>query len=103
MDSGYPRLAEVDSDGLRIALQGPVGLIAEAVLETLERTPPDLAADIAETGVVLVGGAAQLPGLDRAIGDGAGLPVVVPEEPDLCVVRGAAVLIGSANEDRVAS
>lgn len=102
LDSGYPRLAELDSDGVRIALQQPVGLIAEAVLETLERTPPDLAADIAETGVVLVGGAAHLPGLDRAVGDGAGLPAVVPEDPELCVVRGAAELMGVAALGRAA-
>jgi len=102
LDTGYPRLAEIDSDGVRIALQEPIGLIAEAVLETLERTPPDLAADIAETGVVLVGGCARLAGLDRAIGDCAGLPVVVPEDPELCVVRGAAGLLGAQIEERVA-
>lgn len=103
LDTGYPRLAELDTEGVRLALQAPVGLLAEAVLDTLERTPPDLAADIAETGVVLVGGTAQLPGLDRAIGDSAGLPVVVPEDPDLCVVQGAWDLLDVGEASRIAS
>jgi rod shape-determining protein MreB len=96
LDSGYPRAMELDANEVRIALQEPVQQLAEAVLHTLERTPPDLAADVAETGVVLTGGVAVLSGLDRAISRMAGLPVIVAEEPQLAVVRGAAEWVGRA-------
>lgn len=88
-DSGYPRAVEIDSDEVRAALQEPVGLIAESILASLERTPPDLAADVSETGIVLTGGVAQMNGLDRVVSHSAGLPVIVAEEPTLSVVLGA--------------
>lgn len=103
LDSGFPRLAEIDTEGVRMALQAPVSALAEAVLGTLERTPPDLASDIAETGVVLVGGTAHLAGLDHALGDRAGLPVVVADQPERCVVQGAWDLLDVGESSRIAS
>ncbi len=98
--TGYPRAAELESTEVHTAMQEPINLIGEALLATLERTPPDLAADIADTGVVLVGGLANLPGIDRALCDRAGLPIIVAEEPTLAVVHGAAMMVGSPAEAR---
>jgi len=103
IDSGYPRALELDANELRMALQGPVQQIAEAVLQSLERSPPDLAADVADTGVVLVGGVAALSGLDRAISRMAGLPVIVPDDPHLVVVRGAAEWVGRSQRKKAAA
>ena len=89
LESGWPRAVDLDSNEVRIALQTPVHRLGEAVLATLERTPPDLAADVASMGIVMVGGAARLPGLARALSTTAGLPVVVPDEPEHAVVSGA--------------
>ena len=103
LESGWPRAVDIDSNEVRIALQEPVHKISEAVLTTLERTPPDLAADVASMGIVMVGGVAQLPGLDRAVSATAGLPVVVPEDPESAVVRGAVELVEQPGQRVVAS
>ena len=93
VDTGYPGSATVDSDLVQSALAEPVRLICEAVLATLEHTPPDLAADVAGTGIVLVGGCAAIDGLDVAIGDATGMPVVLAEDPAHVAVRGALSLL----------
>ena len=62
-------------------------------MSSMEHTPPDLAADIAGTGIVLTGGLAQLDGLDRAIGHATGLPVVSAEGPECATVRGASMAL----------
>jgi rod shape-determining protein MreB len=74
---------------VRTAIAAPVGRIVEAVHDTLERTPPELAADVAAGGLVLVGGGALLRGLDRLLASQTGLPVSVAEETLTCVARGA--------------
>lgn len=96
----YPRAVELSSTEVHLALREPINLIGEALLATLERTPPDLAADVADTGVVVVGGLAHMPGIDRALCDRAGLPVIAAEEPTLAVVRGAAMMVGVSSETR---
>jgi rod shape-determining protein MreB len=93
LDSGFPRSVEVAQLDVGAALQVAVQLIIDAVVASMEHTPPDLAADIAGTGIVLTGGGAQLMGLDRAIGHATGLAVVVTEEPASCTVRGAALAL----------
>ncbi len=82
---GIPKEIEIDSDEIREALAEPVQLIVEAVLSTLERTPPELAADIVDKGIVLAGGGAMLRGLPELLADRTGLPVVVCDDP-LCAV-----------------
>ena len=82
---GIPKEITIDSGEIREALAEPVELIVEAVLLTLERTPPELAADIVDKGIVLAGGGAMLRGLDRLLSERTGLPVVVCDDP-LCAV-----------------
>jgi rod shape-determining protein MreB len=88
---------------VREALREPVTAIVEAVRACLEQTPPELAADIVDKGIVLTGGGALLAGLDRLINRETDLPISVSDDPLTCVVRGAGlVLDDSAFLDRVA-
>ena len=97
LPTGWPRALAVDSHDLRSSIHDLVRQIADAALEALERVPPDLAADIAETGIVLTGGLAGQPGVDVAVGELTGLPVVVPEAPSHAVVIGCATAIGQGS------
>ncbi len=93
LSSGFPRARELDPAQVAAAILDPVRQLGEAVLGCLERIAPDLAADVAETGVVLTGGAAAMEGLDHALGMATGLPVVVAEAPEMATVRGAAAVL----------
>lgn len=101
--SGLPRAVEIGAGEVNEALREPVQLIIDAVLASLEHTPPDLASDIAETGIVLIGGGARLRGLDRVLSEATGLPVVVPEDPESAVVSGAGAMLDDAALLRAAS
>jgi rod shape-determining protein MreB len=93
--AAVPRALTVTSSEIREALSEPINGIVEAVKVTLERTPPELAADIADRGIVLVGGGALLKNLDALLGEETGLPVFLAEDPLSVVVIGA----GKALED----
>ncbi|MAY80986.1 MAG: rod shape-determining protein [Deltaproteobacteria bacterium] len=93
LDTGFPRAVEIAQVDVGAALQVAVQLIVDAVIASMEHTPPDLASDIAGTGIVLTGGGAKLSGLDRAIGHATGLAVVIAEEPTSSTVRGAALAL----------
>jgi len=86
---GVPKTIVVTDEEVREALREPVMTIVETVRTCLERTPPELAADIVETGVMLTGGGALLRGLDRLLQNLTQLPVRVAEDPLTCAVRGA--------------
>ncbi|MEW5848781.1 MAG: rod shape-determining protein [Myxococcota bacterium] len=79
--AGVPRMVQVTSDEIREALQEPVNVIVETVRNALERTPPELAADIAERGICLTGGGAQLRMLDRVLAQDTGVAVRLAEDP----------------------
>ncbi|OGT59304.1 MAG: rod shape-determining protein [Gammaproteobacteria bacterium RIFCSPHIGHO2_12_FULL_42_10] len=85
---GVPRSFTLNSNEILEALQEPLSGIVGAVRAALEQTPPELASDIAERGMVLTGGGALLPGLDLLLSEETGLPVVVAEDPLTCVARG---------------
>jgi rod shape-determining protein MreB and related proteins len=85
---GVPRSFTLNSDEIRDALEDPVDAIIRAVRMALEQSPPELAADIAESGIVLTGGGALLRDLDRRLADETGLPVLVADDPLTCVARG---------------
>jgi rod shape-determining protein MreB len=87
--AGIPKTVEITSEEVREALSNPLTSIVEAIKQTLERTPPELAADIVDNGIVLTGGGALLGGLDTLISDATGLPVSVAEDPLTCVVLGS--------------
>ncbi|HEX2045661.1 MAG TPA: rod shape-determining protein [Gaiellaceae bacterium] len=87
--TGLLRRIEVTAEEVRWALEGPIVRIVDAVKETLERTPPELAADAVDRGIVLVGGGALLRGMDRRISAETELPVHVAESPLVCVAVGA--------------
>jgi len=70
------------------ALQEPLSTIVQSVKSALEHAPPELASDVAESGIVLTGGGALLRGIDRLISEETGLPVIVAEDPLTCVARG---------------
>ncbi|PLX81831.1 MAG: rod shape-determining protein [Desulfuromonas sp.] len=87
--SGIPKTMEIDSNEVRDALTETVNAVVEAVRIALERTPPELAADIVDKGIVLAGGGANLRNLDVLLREETGLPVVIAEDPLSCVVLGS--------------
>lgn len=86
--SGLPKTVRIDSAGIRDAMQEPVSRIVNAVRRALEMTPPELASDILERGIVLTGGGALIRGLDQLLMEETGLPVRRDEDPLTSVVRG---------------
>jgi len=83
-----PRNVDITSDEIREALNEPVTAIVDAVRVALERTPPELAADIVDKGIVLAGGGALLRNLDLLLREETHLPIMVAENPMSCVVLG---------------
>jgi rod shape-determining protein MreB and related proteins len=86
---GIPRSFTISSNEILEALNEPLNQIVSAVKSALEQTPPELAADIAEKGMVITGGGALLRDIDRLLMEETGLPVIVAEDPLTCVVRGS--------------
>ncbi|MCK5913295.1 MAG: rod shape-determining protein, partial [Desulfuromusa sp.] len=84
---------EISSDEIREAMMETINTIIEAVRIALERTPPELAADIVDKGIVLAGGGAGLKNLDILLQQETGLPVVVAEDPLSCVVLGSGQIL----------
>jgi len=87
--AGIPKTIEISSEEVREAMTEPINTIVEAIKQTLERTPPELAADIVDNGIMLTGGGALLGGLDVLIREETGLPVTVADDPLCCVVLGS--------------
>jgi rod shape-determining protein MreB len=85
---GVPRGFTLNSEEILEALQESLAAIVQAVKGALEQSPPELASDIAERGIVLTGGGSLLRGLDRLLSEETGLPVIVAEDPLTCVARG---------------
>jgi rod shape-determining protein MreB len=86
--AGVPKTMEINSEDVREALVEPVNAIVEAAKIALERTPPELAADIADKGIVLTGGGALLANLDVLLREETGLPIMLAEDPFTAVVMG---------------
>jgi rod shape-determining protein MreB and related proteins len=92
--NGLPKTVKITSEEVREALSEPVQAIVEAVKSVLEKTPPELAADIIDRGVILTGGGALLRGLDSLLGEVTGIPVIVADDPLSCVVIGTGQRVG---------
>ncbi len=91
--SGIPKSITITGADLREALADPTAAIVEAAKSVLERTPPELSADLAERGIVLGGGGASLAGLDLVLREETGIPVFVAENPLLAVVTGVGMVL----------
>ncbi len=91
--SGIPKTFTINEDEIMEALQEPVNIIIETIKAALENTPPELAADIVDRGIVLAGGGALLSGLDVLIRESTGLPVSVAEDPLTAVVKGVGKML----------
>ena len=102
LKQGLPRKVVVTSEEIREALQEPVRGIVETVKSTLESTPPELAADLVDSGVVMAGGGSLLRGLDRVIAEEINLPVRVAEDPLTAVARGTGVFLEKIKDLKVA-
>ena len=87
--SGIPKTVRVHSSEIREAVQEPIQQIVDAVRRALEITPPELASDIVDRGIIMTGGGALIRGLDILLAQETGLPIHVDEDPLTCVVRGA--------------
>ncbi|NOY39349.1 MAG: rod shape-determining protein [Nitrospirae bacterium] len=93
MVSGIPKTITINEEEIREALQEPVTIILDTIKVALENTPPELAADIVDTGIVLAGGGALLRGLDLLIKEETKLPVIVADDPLTAVVRGVGKML----------
>jgi rod shape-determining protein MreB len=91
--SGLPKAVQISSSEIREALADNVQIIVDAVKETLERTPPELAADIAQSGILLAGGGVLLQGFAERIAEETGMPTTLAESPLTCVVIGSGMAL----------
>lgn len=98
--SGIPKTVSVHSQEVRECIQEPIQSIVEAVRRSLEITPPELASDIVDRGIVMTGGGALIRGLDRLLQHETNLPIHVDDEPLTCVVRGAGRILDDVQKYR---
>lgn len=91
--TGLPRPVRLCTDELLGAFEEPLGVILQGIKQVLQRTPPELAGDIIDKGIILSGGGALLDGLARYLSRGTGIPVYLAEEPLACVVKGTAFVL----------
>ncbi len=91
--SGIPKILAIDSEEVREAISEQIDAIVETVKNALEQTPPELAADIVDRGIVLTGGGALLKNLDRLLREETGLPVTVADDPLSTVARGSGMAL----------
>jgi len=87
--TGLPKTIVVSTEEIREAIEEPVSAIVDAVKVTLDKTPPELAADIMEKGIVITGGGAMLHGLDARLADETGMPIIIAKNPLHSVVIGS--------------
>lgn len=90
---GIPKTVKIQSEEIREALQEPVTSIVQGVKQSLEMTPPELAADIVDKGIVMTGGGSLLRGLDSLLREETNLPINVVEDPLTCVVLGTGMIL----------
>ncbi|MDX8413478.1 MAG: rod shape-determining protein [Mariprofundales bacterium] len=99
--NGVPKNLLLDASEILEAISEPVNAIVEGIRVCLERTPPELAADIVDTGIMLTGGGALLRGLDQLLRDETGLPITIAENPLDCVVLGSGMVLEELERMRV--
>ena len=87
--TGLPTAIQLRSDEVRAAISGPLREVLQAIRDTLEQTPPELASDIARDGILLAGGGTLIRGFDELVADETGMPVYRAESPLTCVAVGS--------------
>ena len=100
MMSGLPRTITIHSEEIEQALRESIYVIVQAAKNVLEKTPPELSADIIDRGVILTGGGALLHGLDQLLAEELKVPVFLAEEPMSCVAKGTGIML--ENIDKIA-
>jgi rod shape-determining protein MreB len=98
--SGIPKVVRVHSSEIREAIQEPIQQIVDAVRRALEITPPELASDIVDRGIVMAGGGSLIRGLDVLLSQETSLPIRVDEDPLTCVVRGTGRILDDPDKYR---
>lgn len=91
--AGLPKTVTITSEEIRESLQEPLRAILEVIKISLERTPPELAADLIDHGIVMAGGGSLLRGLDKLISEETGLPVHITDDPVTAVANGTGVVL----------
>jgi rod shape-determining protein MreB len=95
---GVPKTVLLEDAEIREAMQEPINVIVESVRRAFEKTPPELAADIAENGLVLAGGGALIRGLDKLLEEEMNIKVIVADDPLTSVVMGAGMALENMRE-----
>lgn len=96
--SGIPKTVKLTSHEVREAIQEPLSMITETIRLTLEKTPPELAADIVNNGIYMAGGGSLLRGIDTLVREETNLPVTISDEPNKVVVIGAGKILDDLNK-----
>ncbi|MFC0013796.1 MULTISPECIES: rod shape-determining protein [Allobacillus] len=96
--SGLPRTITVNSTEIEEALREPVSMITQAAKSVLEKTPPELSADIIDRGVIITGGGALLHGLDQLMAEELKVPVFISEDPMSAVAKGTGIMLGNIDK-----
>ncbi|AXE77771.1 rod shape-determining protein [Streptomyces atratus] len=99
--TGLARSVQVDTAAMRQAIHAPLTAVLDGLGKILRDCPPDLVADVADCGIVMVGGSAQLPGLEQLLRNATGVPVHIAERPDVCSVLGLGAMLDGKIEPLV--
>jgi rod shape-determining protein MreB len=95
---GIPKTIKVSSVEIRDAIQEPIEAIVEALKQSLEKTPPELASDIVDRGITMTGGGSLLRGIDALLREATNLPITVADDPLTCVVLGTGKILDNLDE-----
>ncbi|MDH6227123.1 MULTISPECIES: rod shape-determining protein [Streptomyces] len=99
--TGLARTVQVDTAAVRNAIQTPLTAVLDGIGKVLRDCPPDLVADLADRGIMMVGGTALLPGFDQMLRQATGMPVHIAERPDVCAVQGLGAMLDGKVEPLV--
>ncbi|MFJ6561005.1 rod shape-determining protein [Streptomyces sp. NPDC091412] len=91
--TGLARSVRIDTAAVRVAIQTPLTAVLDGIYKVLRVCPPDLVADLADRGIMMVGGSALLPGLDQMLREATGMPVHIAERPDVCAIQGLGAML----------
>ncbi|HSJ38311.1 MAG TPA: rod shape-determining protein [Planococcus sp. (in: firmicutes)] len=95
MVSGLPRIISLHSDEIELAMRESINMIVKSAKNVLEKTPPELSADIIDRGVILTGGGALLHGIEKLLAEELKVPVFIAEDPMNCVANGTGIMLAS--------